>query len=448
MRVRAAGVVIRSVFCCTQEKRGHMNRRAIRYIILITALGVVLAALSCTRFINGVADLGFFHDAFELACLVFLCTVSIALPIYMRSDQYLDVSIIAILAVYLTRGMDAAVSIRLISGTILYLYDLFAKPRTAASRIGLMKFSVNNFSVVIAIVLAAKLNELFPWQVGDMSFPAVLLPTLVFSMAAFMINGLIMLTMFRLNGDITGREMMGTMQGLIINVLAAMPLGLLIAELLSMESGTWIAMIMLFPLLLARYAWQLYLDSKRQQERLIAAFVSTMEAKDTYTQGHSQRVGEYAEMIARAMNLGQKKIAVLREAAVLHDVGKIGIEDYILRKPGPLDPDERRKMQEHPMIGVKIVEQVGLSTEVVEIIGQHHERPDGKGYPNAIGEEKIVLGAKILGVADAFDAMTSDRPYRKGMPQERAIEILKEESGKQFDPAAVEALLKALDRKP
>jgi len=192
------------------------------------------------------------------------------------------------------------------------------------------------------------------------------------------------------------------MRGLILNGLAAMPLGLLIAELLSMESGTWIAMIMLFPLLLARYAWQLYLDSKRQQDRLIAAFVSTMEAKDTYTQGHSQRVGEYAEMIACSMNLGQKKIAMLREAAVLHDVGKIGIEDYILRKPGPLDPEERRKMQEHPMIGVKIVEQVGLAPEVVEVIGQHHERPDGKGYPNGIDAEKInpntkaIVGVEIL----------------------------------------------------
>jgi len=105
-------------------------------------------------------------------------------------------------------------------------------------------------------------------------------------------------------------------------------------------------------------------------------------------------------------------------------------------------------MQEHPLIGVKIVEQVGLAPEVVEIIRQHHERPDGKGYPDGITAERIVLGAKILGVADAFDAMTSDRPYRTGMPRERAVEILLEESGRQFDPASVESLLKALGMKP
>lgn len=215
-----------------------------------------------------------------------------------------------------------------------------------------------------------------------------------------------------------------------------------------MGSGTWIAMIMLLPLLLARYAWQLYLDSRRQQDRLISAFVSTMEAKDTYTQGHSERVGEFAEMIARQLRLGEKQLMTLREAAVLHDVGKIGIEDYILRKPGPLEPDEREKMQQHPMIGVKIVEQVGLGPEVIEIIRQHHERPDGKGYPCGLTAENICQGARILSVADAFDAMTSDRPYRKGMPRELAIEILREESGKQFDPEAVEALLKALEKEP
>ncbi len=424
-----------------------MNRRAERYIFLVSAIGLVLAALSCATFVRQVMEIGFLSDAFELACLIFLCTVSSALPIRMRDNQWLDVSIISILAVYLTRGMDVAIAIWVISCIILYVYELIFKPKSAASRSGLMKFFFNTSAIIISIFLASKLCKIIPWKLGDMSFPIVLLPTFVFSVAAFTINALIELTLFWLNGEITAREMLSTMLGLLVNVLAAMPLGLLIAELLSMESGTWIAMIMLFPLLLARYAWQLYLDSKKQQTRLIAAFISTMEAKDTYTQGHSERVGEYAELIARQMELSQKKISILREAAVLHDVGKIGIEDYILRKPGPLDPDERRKMQEHPSIGVKIVEQVGLAPEVVEMIGQHHERPDGKGYPKGITADRIVLGARILGVADAFDAMTSDRPYRTGMPQERAIEILLEESGKQFDPASVEALLKALGKK-
>ncbi len=424
-----------------------MNRRAKIYIFLVSVVGAVLAAFSVARFANHILEAGLMHDAFELTCLIFLCTISGALPIYMRSNQALDVTIISILAVYLTRGMDSAISILLISNVILYLYDIITKPKNAASLSGLVKFIFNTCTIIIAITLAAKLSELFPWQPGMMAFPIVLVPMFVFSMAAFMINGLIMMSMFWLNGEITGRDILNTMKGLLFNVLAAMPLGLLIAEMLSLESGAWIAMVMLFPLLLARYAWQLYLDSKRQQDRLISAFISTMEAKDTYTQGHSERVCEYAEMIAREMGFSQKKISTLREAAVLHDVGKIGIEDYILRKPGPLEPDERRKMQEHPTIGVKIVEQVGLAPEVVQVIRQHHERPDGTGYPHGLTADKISEGAKILGVADAFDAMTSDRPYRTGMPKERAVEILLEECDKQFDPAAVQALLRALAKK-
>ena len=425
-----------------------MNRRAERFIIVVSTIGIILTVYSFAGFARQIAEIGFLKDAFELACLVFLCTASSAFPIRMRSNQYLDVSIISILAVYLTRGMEAASCIWVINGTLRYVYELFVRPKDAASRMGLMKYLFNNTSIVVAITLAAKVTELFPWKQGEMAFPGVLVPTFVFSMAAFMINALLMLYMFKLNGEISGRDILRTIKGLVFNVLAAMPLGLLIAELLSMESGAWISMIMLLPLLLARYAWQLYLDSKRQQDRLISAFVSTMEAKDTYTQGHSERVGEFAEMIARQLGLGEKQLMTLREAAVLHDVGKIGIEDYILRKPGPLDPEEPNKMQEHPMIGVKIVEQVGLAPEVIEIIRQHHERPDGKGYPYGLTAENICQGAKILGVADAFDAMTSDRPYRKGMPQERAIEILREETDKQFDPAAVQALLQALEKKP
>lgn len=424
-----------------------MNSRARKYIGLVCVVGVLLAAISCIRFVRGIMAAGFLADPLELACLVILCTVSAAFPIYMRSNQALDVSIIAILAVYLTRGRDAAVTIWLASSIVLYISDLITKPQSAATGAGVTKFFFNNSTIFICIALSAWLCEFLRWKPGEMTFPSVLLPTFIFSAGAFVFNTLIMLTMFRLNNEITGRDILSTMRGLIFSVLAAMPLGLLIAELLTLQSGPWIAMVMLFPLLLARYAWQLYLDSQKQQNRLISAFVSTMEAKDTYTQGHSERVGKYAEMIARRMRLREKQITLLREAAVLHDVGKIGIDENILRKPGPLSPEERAKMQQHPMIGVKIVEQVGLTPEVVEMIRDHHERIDGKGYPGGIPGDRMALGARILGVADAFDAMTSDRPYRKGMPEERAIEILREESGKQFDGQIVEALIAALEER-
>lgn len=424
-----------------------MNRRAEIYIFVISIIGLALAAASCARYLWDIAQAGFLHEAFGLACAVILCSVTRAFPIRMRSNQYLDVSVIAILAIYLTRGMDATVFVWTVSSVILYASDLITAPKKALSRDGVMKLFLNNSNVTIAIVLSALLCEIFPWRPGMTGFPIVLLPTIIFSTGAFVFNALIMLTMFRLNDEITGRDILATMRGLTLNVLAAMPLGLLIAELLSLESGNWIAMVMLFPMLLARYAWQLYLDSQRQQSRLISAFVSTMEAKDTYTQGHSERVGKYAQMIARQLKFSEKQVTKLSEAAVLHDVGKIGIDDSILTKPGPLVPEEWEQMRQHPLIGVRIVEQVGLSPDVVEMIRDHHERFDGRGYPNGIAGEEIPLGARVLGVADAFDAMTSDRPYRSGMPAEEAIRILREESGKQFDGQIVEALIAAMEER-
>jgi putative nucleotidyltransferase with HDIG domain len=422
-----------------------MKRKAEKFIFWVSLTGMIIAVLFIGRFFRQFALTDLWDDLLKLACAVFLCTVTRACPIYMRRNQALDVSVIAILAVYLTRGVDTAILTWFASSIVLHAFDLITAPDKFASRTGTMKFFFNTSNVIIAILLSSMACELLPWEVGDMSFPFVLLPTIMFSMGAFTINALIMLTMFWLNGEISGKDIIRTMSGLIRNVVATMPLGLLIAELLVLESGTWLALIMLFPLLLARYAWRLYIDSQNQQGRLISAFVSTMEAKDTYTQGHSARVSGYAEMIAREMHLNSKQLSLMQEAALLHDIGKIGIDDYILRKPGPLNDQERKKMQQHPLIGVKIVEQVGLLPEVIEMIRDHHERIDGKGYPNGITGDKMALGARILGVADAYDAMTSDRPYRSGMPQKRAIEILREESGKQFDAEVVRALISALE---
>jgi putative nucleotidyltransferase with HDIG domain len=230
-------------------------------------------------------------------------------------------------------------------------------------------------------------------------------------------------------------------RGLLPNVLLAMPLGLLIALLFMMENGHWLAILMLFPLLLARYAWALYLESQVQRMKLIHAFVSAMEAKDTYTEGHSRRVEMFSVQIATALKLPKEKVKEIQIAALLHDIGKIGIEDIILHKPAKLTDEERLRIEEHPTIGVSIVEKVGLSEEIKEMIRHHHERYDGHGYPDKLDHTSVSFEAYILGVADAFDAMTSNRPYRAGMSKEKAMSILIEESGKQFHPAVVETFI-------
>jgi len=150
------------------------------------------------------------------------------------------------------------------------------------------------------------------------------------------INGLLQLTMFCLNGMISPQEMAHMLLGLTPNVIATMPIGLLIAYGYSSDMNMWIVFLMLFPLLLARYAWKLYLDSEHARTRLIRAFINSIEAKDKYTQGHSERVAAYAVQIAQQMKLSHRQIQVLRQGAVLHDIGKIGITDSILNKPASL----------------------------------------------------------------------------------------------------------------
>lgn len=177
---------------------------------------------------------------------------------------------------------------------------------------------------------------------------------------------------------------------------------------------------------------------------MVKTLTAALEAKDEYTEGHSHRVEDYAEMIARKMHCSQTKIENIKVAALLHDVGKIGIDDKILNKPGKLTLEERDIIMTHPQISASILKNVKLEKDVREAILHHHERYDGNGYPDHIKGDANSIETYIIGVADAYDAMTSDRPYCNSIPIEQVIGIMKEESGKQFHPKVVSAFIEAL----
>ena len=175
----------------------------------------------------------------------------------------------------------------------------------------------------------------------------------------------------------------------------------------------------------------------------IEALAAAVEARDPYTHGHTQRVGDYAVILGQALGCDETEIAAIKRASVLHDIGKIGIEDLILRKQARLDPEEQIRMQKHPVIGVDMLKGIDFLDPVLPLIRHHHERWDGNGYPDQVREDEIPLGARILAVADALDAMTSDRPYRAARTFEYAkAEILKG-SGTHFDPEVVTAFIKS-----
>ncbi len=181
----------------------------------------------------------------------------------------------------------------------------------------------------------------------------------------------------------------------------------------------------------------LYVEQQKIYMNTIHALVSAIEASDSYTSGHSERVTRYCFELAKKLELPPERMKIIERAAILHDIGKIDIDLSLLHKEGKLSPDDVVTLQQHPLIGMKILEPIEFLHDVRLCIGQHHERYDGQGYPNNVSCDKLLVESRILAIADAFDAMTSDRPYRKALPLEVAIRELYDNAGTQFDPHMV-----------
>ena len=193
---------------------------------------------------------------------------------------------------------------------------------------------------------------------------------------------------------------------------------------------------------------KLYKNLQDVYMRAISALVSAIDAKDNYTHGHSETVTKYVIAIAQELGFNDRDLENLTVASRLHDLGKIGVHDYILTKPGKLTKEEWKEMKQHTIKGVEILEPLNFLTGIIDLVRQHHERYNGGGYPDGIKGEDIKLGARIIAVADTFDAMLSDRPYRKAHSFEVAISELKKNSGTQFDPKVVDAFLNILEKNP
>ncbi|WDI40384.1 HD-GYP domain-containing protein [Bremerella sp. P1] len=187
---------------------------------------------------------------------------------------------------------------------------------------------------------------------------------------------------------------------------------------------------------------------RRQSEfvtSVVRALTSAIDAKDPYTCGHSDRVARLAVRLAQEMGLDKETLNLMYMAGLLHDVGKIGIDDSVLRKPGRLTDEEYEHIKLHPELGCNILSGLKQLEAVLPVVLHHHEQWDGKGYPHKLAGETIPKLARITAVADAYDAMSSDRPYRKGMPEDRVNQIFREGSGTQWDPEVIEAFFAARD---
>lgn len=236
-----------------------------------------------------------------------------------------------------------------------------------------------------------------------------------------------------------------TFKGVLGSAIGVGTIGIIIA-LAFIGYGYWAVLLFFGPLLLARYTFKLYMETRNLYLSTIQAFNSAMEAKDPYTSGHASRVEEYAVKLAEAYGLSYDKVQDVKNAAILHDIGKIGINDNILHKAARLTQNEYEEIMRHPSIGAEIIGKVDFLKKISGIIRYHHERYDGKGYPDGLSGNAVPVEAYILSIADSYDAMTSDRPYRDALTKEEALQEIINNAGTQFHPALAEKFADILSK--
>ncbi|BAU85939.1 integral membrane protein [Streptomyces laurentii] len=309
--------------------------------------------------------------------------------------------------------------------------------------------------LVLAVWAAARVGQVLPCHdAGGLGnslvvpdFPYVLLPAgataLAFSLALTVLDGGIRATVDQLPPHAAWRGLLGrSLAPHAVHTLA----GLMMAVLWRSSYGPVAALFVLLPVSVSCWAFAQYHRERAAHQATIRALVQAVDIKDSYTRGHSERVGRASVLIAEELGMPEPRLEVVRFAGVLHDVGKLGVPTRVLSKDGPLTPEERRIIELHPEYGHEMVRGIGFLGEARSAILHHHEHLDGSGYPYGLKGEQIPEYARVVAVADAFDAMTSTRSYSRARPVEAAVAELERCAGTQFDPRMVAALVRALAR--
>jgi putative nucleotidyltransferase with HDIG domain len=289
--------------------------------------------------------------------------------------------------------------------------------------------------------IAGLVYQALPWS-GRFDGPLFVVPLAGAMVAHSVVNFFMVGTIISLDSQLPIRRVyrrslsVERLRGLIDASFAVMII------LLYQQAGAWTLLLFLFPVLALWQSDRLYQRNREAHINSIAALTTALEADEPYTHGHSYRVAKYAVRIGKSLGMTERELETLEYGGLLHDIGKIAITNEIICKPGRLTDSEFEVMKTHASIGADIVEQIKFLSDATELVRHHHERPDGRGYPYGLRDDEISLGCAILNVCDAFDAMTSDRPYRSALSVEQAMEELVRCKGTQFDERVVECMLR------
>ena len=371
-------------------------------------------------------------DSWGVGIWLVLLLLAEALPVPMIRGGTMTIASILDVGAILLFGPWIAGALDLVTTIAAQIFILRQRPGEAALNAG-----VYASTTILAgcAYLAAK---------GSLGAPHVILnflPILIGGSLYFMLNtGAVSLILGTQSGEDPGRIWSQQFRDGLPQHALSIGFGLLFAQV-RVAAGIPGVILLVLPLLFARYALQLYADLREDLASFVRALSVALDAVDPYTHEHSVRVAEYAVRVARHLGLREGEVETIHYAALCHDIGKIAQRPEVIRKPDALDPEERRLMMRHPEAGARIVGQIRALHAAAGMVRTHHWRPDGRGYPHGLRASDVPLGARIIHACDAFDAMSSDRPYRQGLSIPRALAELTRHSGSQFDPRAVAALV-------
>jgi len=420
-----------------------LPRTARLYIAALVGIAVIIDVVALLAIFHVVPIAGTPDTRDALLALAILAPTYLVAT-SLRSRLSVPVSLSVNTPILLASYMVAGPYVAALVGTVDVL--VVARKRLSNRLYNGAQFAIVGFVAGVAYQWAGGL--LSDEMASRSQFPAHILVAVGFSdVVAMVVNAILIVGIMRFAEKVSALSVWRTVfAGSGLPYLAYGLLGLLMAVLWA--GSPVAAVLVLIPVLVARWAYQQYAEQLNAYEATIRSLVKAVETKDAYTRGHSERVSRASVLIARHRGMTEDRVALLRYAGILHDVGKLGVPTRVLQKTGPLTDREYALVQRHPGIGQELIREIAFLREAYEGILHHHERLDGRGYPDGLREGQIPEFARIIAVADAFDSMTSTRSYRGARTVDEALVELDRHRGTQFDPTMVQALVAALEHQP
>lgn len=397
------------------------------YFYLVVFAGALVICEAVTNF-------NLDHLAVLLLWMAFAIPIEMN-PVLLNTKDQITLSFSINLAMVIIYGFEFAIIVSLIANVV----------TDAWGRRGWQKLLFNACQYAITIFLTGEVFYYFKKSAGIFLLPDDLPALILASFTYVTVNVLLVSVIVALSLQKPLTYVIFCDIGMkVLYFTTLAPISMLMVILYSVQP--WGMLLLIPPLATAHLSYKSYFQLSRETRQTLEVISEIIDLRDVYTAQHSRRVAEYARMIAEQMNLPPEEVEQIYTAGMVHDLGKISVRDSVLLKPDVLTDEEYNVMKQHSKSGYEILKNLDMYKKGAMFVLMHHERVDGRGYPLGLRSSEIPLGARIMAVADSYDAMTTDRPYRNAMDSAKAMQILRENAGSQFDPAVVEVFCRIINK--